>query len=258
MKCWRENNLKNKIAIITGSSGDIGSSIVEQYLKDDFYVVGIDKKQMNEVSNKNFIHIKENLIQLTLGDNEAKRLINQITDNMPSKTDELVIVNNAAVQIVKSADDLTAEDWNESFGVNMIAPFILIKTIINQIAFNDCQIINIGSIHSNLTKSCFVSYAVSKSALEALTRSYAIELADRGISINAISPAAISTRMLQDGFSDKSKVKELESYHPTNSIGNTEDLSRFVKSITDQKDSFLTGSIIEYTGGIGSRLHDPS
>ena len=76
--------------------------------------------------------------------------------------------------------------------------------------------------------------------------------------VNAVAPAAISTKMLNDGFrGSMEKIKELEKYHPANSIGTPEQLAILIKSITKQKNIFLTGSIIEFNGGIGGRLFDP-
>ena len=123
---------------------------------------------------------------------------------------------------------------------------------------NGC-VINISSIHARLTKSDFSCYAASKAALESLTRSLAIELSGRGVSVNAISPAAISTEMLKEGFAKTPhKLEELESFHPSGSIGTPEQLATFVKSISEQRGGFLTGSVLEFNGAIGGKLHDPN
>ena len=78
------------------------------------------------------------------------------------------------------------------------------------------------------------------------------------MSVNAIAPAAIATQMLKDGFAEApEKLEELESYHPAGMIGSPEELAAFVKSVTEQKGGFLTGSVLEFNGGIAGRLYDP-
>ena len=64
--------------------------------------------------------------------------------------------------------------------------------------------------------------------------------------------------MLKDGFVEEpEKLQELKSYHPAGKIGTPEQLATFVKSITEQRGGFLTGAVIEFSGGIASKLHDP-
>jgi NAD(P)-dependent dehydrogenase (short-subunit alcohol dehydrogenase family) len=117
----------------------------------------------------------------------------------------------------------------------------------------------VTSIHAKLTKPNFICYAASKAALEAVTRSLALELSPKGVSVNAVAPAAISTEMLKVGFKDSPKnLRKLESYHPSKAIGTPEQVGRFVKSITDQEGGFLTGAVLEFNGGIAARLYDPS
>ena len=149
-------------------------------------------------------------------------------------------------------------DWDKTLTVNAVAPFFLLQGFLEQLIKTHGHVINISSIHSRLTKANFSCYATSKAAVEALTRSLALELSAKGVSVNAIAPAAIATQMLKDGFAESpEKLKELESYHPAGMIGSPEELAAFVKSVTEQKGGFLTGSVLEFNGGIAGRLHDP-
>ncbi len=154
--------------------------------------------------------------------------------------------------------ELSWDDWDITLSVNTVAPFFFVQGFLEELTKTHGHVINISSIHSRLTKADFTCYAASKAALETLTKSLALELSIKGISVNAIAPAAIATKMLKDGFAaTPEKLKELESYHPTGRIGSPEELASFVKSISEQKGNFLAGSIIDFSGGISSKLHDP-
>lgn len=172
---------------------------------------------------------------------------------------KFIIINNAAEQILKPVAEIEWTDWEHSFSVNTIAPFFLVQGFIQELSTYQGHVINISSIHAKLTKTNFTCYASSKAALEGITRSLALELSSLGISINAIAPAAISTEMLKAGFDDMpEKLHELESYHPSKSIGTPLQTASLVKAITDQEGGFLSGSVIDFSGAIASRLYDPN
>ena len=165
---------------------------------------------------------------------------------------------HAAEQILKNTIDTEWDDFHRSFAINASAPFFLVQGLLEPLKSSSGHVINISSIHAKLTKANFSCYASSKAALESLTRSLAIEISHYGISVNAIAPAAIETNMLKHGFKNNAgMLKNLESYHPAQTIGKAQDLASFIKSITENRGGFLTGSILEFNGGIGGLLHDP-
>ena len=219
----------SKFAVVTGSSGGIGSALVETFLSDNYFVVGID----NTCSGRNYEHFVEinvDLCKFTKNENFREKILKQIKNHLPEKLDNFVLINNAAVQILNPVSELNWSDWDKTLTVNTKAPFFLVQGFLDQLIKANGHVINISSIHSKLTKANFTCYAASKSALEALTRSLALELSSHGISVNAISPAAIATEMLKDGFAEAPhKLKELESYHPAKMIGKPEELAKFVE-----------------------------
>lgn len=247
----------SKFAVITGSSGGIGSALVDAFLSDNYSVVGIDTNDSGR-NSVGFLEINADLFEFTKNENYREQILNQIENHLSERLDDFVLINNAAVQILNPVSKLNWSDWDKTLAVNTMAPFFLVQGFFDQLIKANGHIINISSIHSKLTKENFSCYAASKSALEALTRSLALELSAKGVSVNAIAPAAIATQMLKDGFAESpEKLKELESYHPAGMIGSPEELAAFVKSVTEQKGGFLTGSVLEFNGGIASRLHDP-
>lgn len=247
----------NKFALITGTTGDIGSALVDVFLSNEYNVIGIDKiSSGREVTD--YIEINADLYELSKDTSYREKKLKQIKNNLPNEMDHFVIINNAAVQILNPVSNILSEHWDFTLSVNLVAPFILAQSFIKELKQANGHIINVSSIHSRLTKKDFTCYAASKSALESLTRSLAIELSPEGISVNAVAPSAISTQMLLDGFkSSPNKLKGLNRYHPARSIGSPDELAIFIKSITDQKGKSLTGSILEYSGGISGCLHDP-
>ena len=168
-----------------------------------------------------------------------------------------LLVNNAAIQIVKPVEQLLSSDFQKSLLINVIAPFVLIRELLEEIIRVDGSVVNIGSIHAELTKATFTAYSVSKNALRGLTKSLSLELGDR-VRINSIEPAAISTEMLVAGFNgDNSAIAMLKDCHPTKTIGSPQDVVNAIKFLSNSSNTFLNGCILGLDGGIRNRLFDP-
>ena len=167
-----------------------------------------------------------------------------------------MLVNNAATQIINPIKTLTFQDWRTTIDVNLNSVFILVKELLPKLEKAKGCVINIASIHAQQTKPGFSAYATSKAGLVGLTKAFSVELGSK-IRINAITPAAISTPMLESGFSTDAKSrKKLDAYHPSGEIGTVDDIVS-ASLYLSMAGNFVNGVIINIDGGISSRLHDP-
>jgi NAD(P)-dependent dehydrogenase (short-subunit alcohol dehydrogenase family) len=168
-----------------------------------------------------------------------------------------VLVNNAAIQILRPIEELSAADWWTTLTTNLLGPFSLIQLLLSDLEATCGSVVNITSIHSHLTKSGFVAYATSKAALEGLTRGLAVELGGR-VRVNAVSPAATDTPMLRAGFGAPDEaVRKLSGVHPIGRIAEPAEVANAAVFLASDAASFTTGSVLEVGGGIHARLHDP-
>eukprot|EP01051_Picozoa_sp_SAG22_P013355 SAG22_NODE_1484_length_4324_cov_4.105799_2_plen_186_part_00 len=171
-----------------------------------------------------------------------------------------LLVNNAAHQIVKPVAETTNADWEMVMSTNVSAPFCLIREFLPELKACRGSVVNISSIHANLTKPEFVAYATSKGALCSLTRALAVELGEYGVRVNCILPAATATPMLLAGFEGHggaAKFKELSAHHPAGRICEPKEIGEFVAFLGSPAARFINGSELQIDGGIGGRLHDP-
>jgi len=118
------------------------------------------------------------------------------------------------------------------------------------------SIVNVASVHANLTKPGFVAYATSKAALVGLTRSLAVDLGRR-VRVNAVLPAATATPMLSAGLPGAGAVDALGAGHPLGRIARPEEVAAAVVYLSSEGASFITGAVLAVDGGVGARLHDP-
>lgn len=241
----------NQAVIVTGSNGGIGTAICAHLREQGYFVLGID---INDDKNDLSAYICLNLKDLSKPNFDMEGFEKKLSDLLGSH--QLIgLVNNAAVQILGGID-ISLADFQRTMEVNLYAPFVLSQLLFEYLKINNGSIVNIGSIHSKLTKKRFVAYATSKSALEGLTKSLAVDCGEH-IRVNAIAPAAINTEMLLDGFdNDMQKVKSLAELHPVQAIGGVEEVALAVSFLLDDKNKFLNGSVLSLDGGISSKLND--
>jgi NAD(P)-dependent dehydrogenase (short-subunit alcohol dehydrogenase family) len=242
-----------KSVLITGSNGGIGQALCSSFTEAGWRVIATDlhSKPKSEVEH----YLGFDLAGFATDAVLRQRVEAALIALLPSGLD--CLINNGAYQVVASLGELSVEDWHRSMHTNVNAPFLLVKALLGCLERANGNVINITSVHANLTKPNFSAYATSKAALEGLTRSLAVELGSR-VRVNAIAPAAISTPMLVAGFAgNDEKAAALDLHHPTARIGAPEELARLAIFIAENDNRFLNGAVVGLDGGIASRLHDP-
>ena len=244
-----------RYVLVTGSTGAIGSAISRKFKETECIVCGIDQIA-GEVGALDYF-IKVDLNKFVIDEYCRDSVISKIASWLGNNTLD-VLVNNAAYQYVSLKHPIPVGELTKSYNVNVIAPYLLITTLSKNLTKNTASVVNIGSIHSRLTKPGFVAYATTKAALASLTKGLALDYEDL-IRINCIEPASVETPMLLDGFKNfPYKKMELENYHPQKRISTPEEIAELVSIISSAGLRFLHGSCIDISGGIASRLHDPA
>jgi len=215
--------LKKK-TIIFGSSGDIGKKIKKVLNKD--IVLELNSKEL-DLSNIE----------------EAKNYnINMIPDN---------IVFVSAINNPKEFLKLDDNEVESVFNTNFISFIILLKKLLKKIikTKKKCKIILITSLYSRYGRSKRLLYSVSKHALLGLTRNIAVELGPKGITINAVSPGYVDTKMTRKNLNLK-QIKFLKSKTPLKKIIQPIDIAWVVKTLLSDETVSITGQEIIVDGGI--------
>ena len=243
--------MSKKSVFITGVLGGIGSVLAKSFVEAGYFVYGSDVKASKNHNCHHFFHFDLNLFV------KEADYRNEWKSNFQSTISFLdILINNAAVQLLDSLDDLKLTEWQETLNVNLTGPLLLSQCFLPLLEINNGTIINIGSIHQQLTKPRFISYATSKSALIGLTKALAVDLQGR-VRVNAISPAAIETPMLLEGFQgDHNALSELKKIHPVRRIGYPKDIAKLALFLASENTGFIHGANFHLDGGIGAVLKD--
>lgn len=245
-----------RYAIITGANGGIGQALVKEFVDTGYRVLAIDLHETCSSHGVNVEYLQVDLDRYVNDTSYAEICDHEIRERVTN--DGLsALVNNAAVQILSPLSALTREKWRRTMNVNVSAPFFLIQAMLPILERNSGSVVNISSIHAQLTKPEFAAYATSKSALSSLTRNIAVDPTNR-VRINAIEPAAVNTPMLNEGFKDNIKgLNQLNRYHPLQRIADPIEIAQLAVFLCSKNASFIHGECIRISGGIHGCLNDP-
>ena len=240
-----------KQVFITGVLGGIGSALAKAFKDNGYYVYGVDMREDFQGHCDRFFRFDINDYVKDAGYRiKFTRIFEEIVPHLD------VLINNAAVQRLDHLENIKLEDWQETLNVNLTGPMLLSKLFLGRLEATNGCIINIGSIHQQLTKPAFISYATSKSALVGLTKAMAVDLEGR-VRVNAISPAAIETEMLRAGFDEDEKaIDVLRQIHPVKRIGYPNDVAKLALFLASENHGFIHGANFHLDGGISSVLKD--
>ena len=245
-----------KVVCITGVAGGIGRATARIFARSDWHVVGVDC-----IAKPSLIDGVEHYIRADISDPEATKTIFGEISRQIGRLDALI--NNAAVQVVKSLVDTEPDDWDMVMGVNVRGAYLAIKHAFPLLRRQGGGIINVSSVHAIATSRNMAAYATSKGALVALTRAAAIELAPNHIRVNAVLPGAVDTKMLKAGLSrgglsgeNTNNLKQsLGLKHALGRIGKPDEIGETILFLADNRRSaFITGQSFIVDGGATTRL----
>ena len=244
-------NLKNKTAIITGSSRGIGKKIAETLAKEGVNVVitATNSDKASSVAEE----IKSAYNVETLGlEHDAKS--SESCKNVIAKTIEKfwsidILVNNAGItkdMLVIQMDD---NAWNDVLSTNLSGAFYTSREAAkNMLRARKGKIINISSVIGKMGNAGQANYAAAKAGLIGITKSMAKEFAPRNICVNAIAPGFIQTDMT-DALPEDT-VKGIMSITPLKKLGTPEDVANLVLFLASDMSNYITGEVIAVDGGM--------
>lgn len=235
-----------KTALVTGASRGIGAAIAAQLAADGYRVA------INFFSNEDAAkELADKIGGLALGADvsvasQAQKLIERTIAEL-GKID--LLVNNAGISKIGLFHEISEEDADRLFAVNVKGPMNCSKFILPyMIRRKSGQIINIASMWGETGASCEVHYSASKAAVIGFTKALAKEVGPSGIRVNAVSPGVIMTDM--NSHLSEDDMKTLSDETPLERIGDVQDIANAVSFLASPKANFITGQILSVNGGI--------
>ncbi len=218
--------MKNKIALVTGSSRGIGFAVARCLVKQGIKVLTPSRKELN------------------LSDDNS---IEDYFSALSSPVD--ILVNNAGINILGTLGDLDERGVKETMQVNLLAPLKIIGRVVPGMKKRGSgRIVNIGSIWGIVTKPGRVSYAMTKSGIGGLTRSMAVELAPSNILVNCVAPGYVNTELTLKNNPQK-ELRKIKESIPLGRLAEPVEVAELVSFLCSDRNTYITGQTIAIDGG---------
>lgn len=237
-----------KTVIVTGGSRGIGAAIVKELALKKYNVV-LNYNKSEKEAEKIKEELKENDINIEIfkADVSDKKQAKELIEFMLNKFKNIdVLINNAGIDQIKPFMEITENDWNTMFKINLNSVFNCTQEALKNMIHNKkgC-IINISSIWGITGASCEVHYSASKAAIDGMTKALAKELGPSNIRVNSIAPGLVNTEMNKE--LSKEDLAELKKEIPLGRIAQPEEIAKSVEWLIE--DEYVSGQIISVNGG---------
>jgi len=246
--------LKDKVAIVTGASSEIGIEISKTFVQEGANVVliGRNREKLEKTRSKIKDYSSRTVAISCDITNESQviQTVNQITDHY-GKID--ILVNNAGViNDPIHFHEMSESDWMPLVNTNLLGTFKITKYVLAKMLENKSGcIINIGSISSEraIPKVHLTVYCTTKAAINMFTKGLAVEYARRNIRCNCINPGIVDAGMIKQYLEYSEARKILEDRQPLNRIGEPADIANAAVYLASDEASWISGAILNVDGG---------
>jgi 3-oxoacyl-[acyl-carrier protein] reductase len=218
--------MESKIALVTGASRGIGKSIKEVLSKDGIEIISPNRNELDLSSSESI-----------------DKFLSQTSADID------IIINNAGILKVGEHNEFSSDDFHEILQVNVVAPFKIISGFVEKMKTRSFgRIVNISSVWGQKSKKGRTLYSSSKAALDALTRSLAIEFASYNILINSVAPGYIETDMLKQCNTEE-ELSIIRDTIPMKRFGKKIEIAELVRFLSSEDNSYITGQVFTIDGG---------
>jgi NAD(P)-dependent dehydrogenase (short-subunit alcohol dehydrogenase family) len=242
---------EKKVAMVTGGTRGIGRAITLALAESGVHVAAgyVSNREAAE-ETKAMISASRgslSLHQVDIGDPaDCLKYANEVIEAY-GRIDYLV--NNAGINIDRTVRRMTVEEWHSVMRINISGCFYMVKAVIeHMISRQSGRIVNISSIIGETGNVGQANYATAKSGMFGLSKSLALELAGKGITVNCVAPGFISTDMMASV--PEKILDQIVARIPVGRLGAPEEVAFAVMGLLDDRSSYITGAVIPVNGGL--------
>jgi len=240
-------DLSNKCALVTGASGGIGGAIAKALYSQGSKVAlsGTRVEPLRALAEE--LGDRAYVVPCNLSDVDAVKALSKTAADQMGGVD--ILVNNAGITRDNLFMRMSDEDWQQVLDINLTSTMHLMKSVMRTMMKQRFgRIINITSIVGVTGNAGQVNYAASKAGMIGMTKSFAQEIASRGITANCIAPGFIETAMTAE--LPETVIKNMLGSIPQGRMGNADEIAATVAFLASNEASYITGQTLHVNGGM--------
>ena len=238
---------ESRTALVTGASRGIGAGIAQRLIHDGIFVIGTSTSEEGVQGLNECFREKGFGVKLTLSDEASVARALEEIETRGKSID--VLINNAGITRDTLVLRMSQEMWNDVIDANLSGLFRVTKPLLRGMMRKRWgRIVNLGSVVAKSGNPGQVNYAAAKAGIEGFTRSLALEVASRGITVNCVAPGFVVTDMTSK--LPESVVADFKSKIPVGRIGTVEDIAATVAFLVSEDAGYVTAQTIHVNGGM--------
>jgi acetoacetyl-CoA reductase len=243
--------MDKRVAIVTGGARGIGAAISETLARDGVHAAmgySANRAAADDLAGKLAVEgLSVSVHQGNVGQPDDCRRVAEEVLNAHGRVDYLV--NNAGVTVDKTVRKMTVDDWHAVLRINLSGAFYMTKAVLDHMLENGFgRIVNISSMVGQTGNIGQANYAASKAGLFGFTKSLALEVARKGITVNCVAPGYTDTEMV--AAVPKDVLDKVIATIPVGRLGHAREIARAVRFLVDDDAGYITGSVISVNGGL--------
>lgn len=224
--------MRRHVAVVTGASGGIGSAVARRFAREGFLVVGTylrgedrARRLEQEIRDAGGEAV---MLRTDVSSPESVEALARRVEEIAGKVN--VLVNNAGILQLGGIRETSVEEWERVIRVNLTGPFLVSRSLLPMLERAEwASIVNIASIAGETGNVLAgIAYSASKAGLIGLTKRLAVELAPKGIRVNAVAPSFVETEMVRSFIDTPEKRERIARLHPLGIIIKPEDVAEAV------------------------------
>lgn len=251
--------LKNKVVVITGAGSGIGRACATAFAGAGARLIIADINLDSAEETAQQIISEGGIAYAIEADVSDPASVEGLLDQTIAKFSSVdILVNNAAIQVSKTIEDTSFEEWNRQLAVNVGGVFLCSKFFLSHLRRTKGNIINMSSVNGLFVEPSCAGYCATKAAIIGLTKAMAIDHGNEGVRVNCICPGYIDAGLAEGYFQSQPDPRvardEAGKLHALWRIGKPEEIGKVAVFLASDDASFITGASIAVDGGLSAGL----
>ncbi len=246
--------MQEKVCIITGGSSGIGRAAALLFAENGAKVVAVGRSEKELYALRDEAQGCAGTLKIQFADVTEATQIEKVINNTIDTFGQIdVLVNAAGIILNGSIENTTLDDWDKMMNINVRVVFSLMQKCVPHLEKTKGNIVNVSSVAGTRAFPNILAYGVSKAAVDQLTRCAALDLAPKGVRVNAVNPGVVVTSLhKRGGMAEEDYEKFLENSkktHPIGRVGEPIEIAELIYYLASEKAGWITGATYAIDGG---------